>query len=63
MMGLGIIDAILGILILSLPKLSLVTLAMLFALSLLIAARSWSTSRSSCAQCGTPPRPQAAVPA
>ena len=36
MMGLGIIDAILGILILSLPKLSLVTLAVLFALSLLI---------------------------
>jgi uncharacterized membrane protein HdeD (DUF308 family) len=35
MMGLGIIDAILGILILSLPKLSLVTLAVLFALSLL----------------------------
>ncbi len=36
MMGLGIIDAILGILILSLPELSLVTLAILFALSLLI---------------------------
>ena len=35
-MGLGIIDAILGILILSLPKLSLVTLAVLFALSLMI---------------------------
>jgi uncharacterized membrane protein HdeD (DUF308 family) len=35
-MGLGIIDIILGILILSLPKLSLVTLAVLFALSLLI---------------------------
>jgi hypothetical protein len=35
MMGLGIIDAILGILILSLPGLSLVTLAVLFALSLL----------------------------
>jgi uncharacterized membrane protein HdeD (DUF308 family) len=35
-MGLGIIDAILGILILSLPKVSLVTLAVLFALSLLI---------------------------
>jgi uncharacterized membrane protein HdeD (DUF308 family) len=34
-MGLGIIDAILGILILSLPGLSLVTLAILFALSLL----------------------------
>jgi uncharacterized membrane protein HdeD (DUF308 family) len=35
-MGLGIIDTILGILILSLPKLSLVTLAVLFALSLII---------------------------
>jgi uncharacterized membrane protein HdeD (DUF308 family) len=34
-MGLGIIDAILGILILSLPGLSLVTLAVLFGLSLL----------------------------
>ena len=34
-MGLAIIDAILGILILSLPGLSLVTLAVLFALSLL----------------------------
>jgi hypothetical protein len=36
MMGLGIIDAILGILILSLPELSLVTLAILFAISLLV---------------------------
>ena len=36
MMLLGIVDAILGILILSLPKLSLVTLAILFALSLII---------------------------
>ena len=36
MMLLGIVDAILGILILSLPKLSLVTLAVLFALSLLM---------------------------
>jgi uncharacterized membrane protein HdeD (DUF308 family) len=36
MMLLGIVDAILGILILSLPELSLVTLAVLFALSLLI---------------------------
>ena len=35
-MLLGIVDAILGILILSLPKLSLVTLAVLFALSLMI---------------------------
>jgi uncharacterized membrane protein HdeD (DUF308 family) len=35
-MGLAIIDMILGILILSLPKLSLVTLAVLFAISLLI---------------------------
>jgi uncharacterized membrane protein HdeD (DUF308 family) len=35
-MGLGIIDAILGILILSLPGLSLVTLAVLFAISLLV---------------------------
>ena len=35
-MLLGIIDVILGILILSLPELSLVTLAILFALSLLI---------------------------
>jgi uncharacterized membrane protein HdeD (DUF308 family) len=35
-MGLGIIDAILGILILSLPELSLVTLAVLFAISLLV---------------------------
>jgi uncharacterized membrane protein HdeD (DUF308 family) len=35
-MGLGIIDVILGILILSLPELSLVTLAVLFAISLLI---------------------------
>ena len=35
-MGLGIIDMILGILILSLPKLSLVTLAILFAVSLLV---------------------------
>ena len=35
-MGLGIIDVILGILILSLPELSLVTLAILFAISLLI---------------------------
>jgi uncharacterized membrane protein HdeD (DUF308 family) len=34
-MGLGIIDVILGILILSLPGLSLATLAILFALSLL----------------------------
>jgi uncharacterized membrane protein HdeD (DUF308 family) len=34
-MGLGIIDAILGILILSLPGLSLVTFAVLFGLSLL----------------------------
>jgi uncharacterized membrane protein HdeD (DUF308 family) len=36
LMLLGIVDAILGILILSLPELSLVTLAILFALSLLI---------------------------
>ena len=35
-MGLGIIDVILGILILSLPGLSLVTLAVLFAISLLV---------------------------
>jgi uncharacterized membrane protein HdeD (DUF308 family) len=35
-MGLGIIDALLGILILSLPGVSLVTLAILFALSLLM---------------------------
>ena len=35
-MGLGIIDVILGILILSLPELSLVTLAILFAISLLL---------------------------
>jgi uncharacterized membrane protein HdeD (DUF308 family) len=35
-MGLGIIDVILGILILSLPELSLVTLAVLFAISLLV---------------------------
>ena len=35
-MLLGIVDAVLGILILSLPKLSLVTLAVLFALSLII---------------------------
>ena len=35
-MLLGIVDAIIGILILSLPKLSLVTLAVLFALSLII---------------------------
>jgi uncharacterized membrane protein HdeD (DUF308 family) len=35
-MGLGIIDVILGVLILSLPELSLVTLAILFAISLLI---------------------------
>jgi hypothetical protein len=35
-MLLGIVDAIIGILILSLPKLSLVTLAVLFALSLMI---------------------------
>jgi uncharacterized membrane protein HdeD (DUF308 family) len=35
-MGLGILDVILGILILSLPGLSLVTLAVLFAISLLI---------------------------
>jgi uncharacterized membrane protein HdeD (DUF308 family) len=35
-MGLGIIDAILGILILSLPGVSLVTLAVLFAISLLV---------------------------
>ena len=35
-MGLGIIDMILGVLILALPGLSLVTLAILFALSLLI---------------------------
>jgi uncharacterized membrane protein HdeD (DUF308 family) len=34
-MGLAILDVILGILILSLPKLSLVTLAVLFAISLL----------------------------
>ena len=36
LLGLGIIDAILGILILSLPGLSLVTLAVLFAISLLV---------------------------
>jgi uncharacterized membrane protein HdeD (DUF308 family) len=35
-MALGIIDVILGVLILSLPKLSLVTLAVLFAISLLV---------------------------
>jgi uncharacterized membrane protein HdeD (DUF308 family) len=35
-MGLGIIDAILGILILSLPGVSLVTLAVLFAISLIV---------------------------
>jgi uncharacterized membrane protein HdeD (DUF308 family) len=35
-MGLGIIDVILGILILSLPELSLVTLAILFAISLIV---------------------------
>jgi uncharacterized membrane protein HdeD (DUF308 family) len=34
-MGLAILDVILGVLILSLPKLSLVTLAVLFAISLL----------------------------
>ena len=34
-MGLGILDVILGVLILSLPRLSLVTLAVLFAISLL----------------------------
>ena len=34
-MALGIIDVVLGVLILSLPKLSLVTLAILFAISLL----------------------------
>jgi uncharacterized membrane protein HdeD (DUF308 family) len=34
-MGLAILDIILGILILALPKLSLVTLAILFAISLL----------------------------
>lgn len=35
-MGLGILDVILGILILSLPGLSLVTLAVLFAISLIL---------------------------
>jgi uncharacterized membrane protein HdeD (DUF308 family) len=35
-MGLGLIDAILGILILSLPGVSLVTLAVLFAISLIV---------------------------
>jgi uncharacterized membrane protein HdeD (DUF308 family) len=35
-MGLGIIDVILGVLILSLPELSLVTLAVLFGISLIL---------------------------
>ena len=52
-MGLGIIDVILGILILSLPELSLVTLAILFAISLLIRGAWRGGSRSSCAAPGT----------
>jgi uncharacterized membrane protein HdeD (DUF308 family) len=35
MMGLALLDIILGVLILALPELSLVTLAILFAISLL----------------------------
>ena len=63
-MGLGIIDAILGILILSLPKLSLVTLAILFALSLLIRGAVHGVRRVQAARGAstTPIRPTA-VPA
>jgi uncharacterized membrane protein HdeD (DUF308 family) len=63
MMLLGIVDAILGILILSLPKLSLVTLAILFALSLLIrgAFMVWVAFKLRAAKDVT--EPQGVVPA
>jgi uncharacterized membrane protein HdeD (DUF308 family) len=63
MMLLGIVDAILGILILSLPELSLVTLAILFALSLLIrgAFMVWVAFKLRAAK--DVPEPQAVVPA
>ena len=63
-MGLGIIDAILGILILSLPELSLVTLAVLFALSLLVRGALHGVGRVQAARGATRVRPrQAVVPA
>ena len=62
-MGLGIIDAILGILILSLPGLSLVTLAILFALSLLARGAFMVWVAFKLRGAGQPAEPPAAVPA
>ena len=61
-MGLGIIDVILGILILSLPELSLVTLAILFAISLLIARRVHGVDRVQAARRPRSAEPGATVP-
>ena len=63
MMLLGIVDAVLGILILSLPELSLVTLAILFAVSLLIrgAFMIWVAFKLRAVKDAT--EPKAAVPA
>jgi uncharacterized membrane protein HdeD (DUF308 family) len=62
-MGLGIIDAILGILILSLPGVSLVTLAILFALSLLIRGAFMVWLAFKLRGAGHHAEPHAAVPA
>ena len=62
-MGLGIIDAILGILILSLPGLSLVTLAVLFAISLLVRGIYMCVVAFKLRGARHHPEPGAAVPA
>jgi uncharacterized membrane protein HdeD (DUF308 family) len=62
-MGLGIIDAILGILILSLPGLSLVTLAVLFAISLLVRGGFMLVLAFKLRGARHHPEPGAAVPA
>jgi uncharacterized membrane protein HdeD (DUF308 family) len=62
-MGLGIIDAILGILILSLPGVSLVTLAVLFAISLLVRGLFMVVVAFKLRGAGHHAEPPAAVPA
>jgi len=62
-MGLAIIDAILGILILSLPGLSLVTLAVLFGISLLVRGAFMVVVALKLRGAGHSAEPGAAVPA
>ena len=62
-MLLGIVDAILGILILSLPELSLVTLAVLFGLSLLVRGLFMVYLAFKLRGARQPAEPPAAVPA